>query len=545
MRNYRQLQRKGSSPTNCHQGGSTVSIAQILSRSAAAFGDRVAVVDRDRTFTYAELAVRSGSLARALTRRGLGLGDRIAVLAENSHEFVEAYFAAAAVGAILVPVNTRLSSREIRRILEDSGARALIVSSLLWSPAREATSGAGTAVELVIRIGAEYEDALAAAQGPYAPIPVDEDAVAHLYYTSGTTGEPKGVMLTHRNVCVHAAWAVGELGLGPSDVWGHFAPMFHLADAWATFAITEVGGRHSMCGRFDAAEALSLIERHRITTSNLIPTMLAMMVGRDDLEGRDLSSLRVILSGGAPIAPELVRRIVDRLGCDYVQTYGMTETSPYLTVSLLAPHLEALPFEERLRIKARTGRPFAGVELKVVDGGGAAVPADDRTVGEIWVRGPTVTPGYWNRPDETAAAFSDGWLMTGDLAVIDAEGYVNIVDRKKDMILTGGENVYSTEVENALFEHPAVLEAAVFGLKEATWGEIVAAAIVLAPGKRADAAEIAAHCKARLAGFKAPRRVFFVDALPKTGSGKISKKELRAMFGGFDASGATARSRSS
>jgi fatty-acyl-CoA synthase len=526
-----------------------VSIAQILSRAAAAFGDRIAVVDRERSFTYAELAARSGSLARAFGRRGLVPGDRIAVLSENSHEFIEAYFAAAAAGAILVPVNTRLSSREIRQVLEDSGARALIVSSRLSSQLGEATGAVDTAVELVIRIGdidgadsshgraalIEYEDALAAAIGPYEPTPVDEDAVAHLYYTSGTTGEPKGVMLTHRNVCVHATWAIGELGLGASDVWGHFAPMFHLADAWATFAITEVGGRHVMCGRFEAAEALSLVERHRITMSNLIPTMLAMMAGRDDLEGRDLSSLRVLLSGGAPIAKELVRRIVERLGCDYVQTYGMTETSPYLTVSLLAPHLEALPLEERLRIKSRTGRPFGGGELQGVD---------DRTVGEIWVRGPTVTPGYWNRPAATAAAFSDGWLKTGDLAVIDAEGYVNIVDRKKDMILTGGENVYSTEVENALFEHPAVLEAAVFGLEEPTWGEIVAAVIVLAPGKCAGEAEIAAHCKERLAGFKTPRRVFFVDALPKTGSGKISKKELRGVFGG-DGLDAAARSRSS
>jgi fatty-acyl-CoA synthase len=346
-------------------------------------------------------------------------------------------------------------------------------------------------------------------------------------------------MLTHRNVCVHAAWAASELGLRAQDVWGHFAPMFHLADAWATFAITAVGGRHVMCGRFGADEALALVERHGITTSNLIPTMLAAMVAHGDVRRRDLGSLRVILSGGAPIAPELVRRIVERLGCDYIQTYGMTETSPYLTVSILAPHLEALPFEERLRIKARTGRPFGGVELKVVDDAGEAVPCDDRAVGEIWVRGPTVTPGYWNRPDATAAAFADGWLKTGDLATIDAEGYVNIVDRKKDMIITGGENVYSTEVENALYEHPAVLEAAAFGLKDATWGEIVAAAIVLAPGRPADAAEISTHCRARLAGFKIPRRVFFLDALPKTGSGKISKKELRGMFDGAGEAGDT------
>ena len=512
-----------------------MSIADILARAAATFGDRVAVVDGDRSFTYAELAARSGSLARALALRGLGRGERIAILAENSHEFVEAYFAAAAAAAILVPVNTRLTAREIRRILGDSGARALIVSPPFSDLAQEATGG-GPGIEHVLLTGGAgrdgYEAALAEAPGAYLPSPVDEDAVAHLYYTSGTTGDPKGVMLTHRNVCVHARWAIDELGLSARDVWGHFAPMFHLADAWATFAITEVGGRHVMCGRFDAGEALSLVERQRITTSNLIPTMLAMMCGRDDLAGRDLASLRVILSGGAPIAIGLVRRIVERLRCDYVQTYGMTETSPYLTVSLLAPHLEALPFEERLRIKARTGRPFGGVELKIVDDDGSPVPPDDRSVGEILVRGPTVTPGYWNNPVATAAAFSDGWLRTGDLAVIDAEGYVNIVDRRKDMILTGGENVYSTEVESALFEHPAVLEAAAFGLPDPTWGEIVAAAIVLAPGTSLDEAGIFEHCKPRLAGFKTPRRVFFVDALPKTGSGKISKKELRSMFGG-------------
>jgi fatty-acyl-CoA synthase len=521
-----------------------VSIADILCRAAAAFGGSTAIVDRDRSFTYAELADRAGALAEVLVRRGIGRGERIAVLAQNSHEFIEAYFAAAAIGAILVPVNTRLSAREIRRILRDSGARALVASSLFSGAAREAAGNAETALELVLWVGGsdeggaargaaveiEYEEALAGARAPYAPVPIDEHAVAHLYYTSGTTGEPKGVMLTHRNVCVHAAWAIAELRLDARDVWGHFAPMFHLADAWATFAITEVGGRHVMCGRFDPGEALALVERHRITTSNLIPTMLSMIVNRDDLAGRDLGSLRVILSGGAPIAPELVRRILERLGCDYVQTYGMTETSPYLTVSLLPPHLAALPFEERLRRKARTGRAFGEVELRVTDDAGRPVPADDRTVGEIRVRGPTVTPGYWNRPDATAEAFADGWLKTGDLAVIDAEGSVNIVDRKKDMILTGGENVYSTEVENALYEHPAVLEAAAFGLPDATWGEIVAAAVVLAPGRRADAGELAGFVKVRLAGYKVPRRVFFLDALPKTGTGKISKKELRGML---------------
>jgi fatty-acyl-CoA synthase len=513
-----------------------MSIAALLSRAAADAGDCLAVVDGDRRFTYAELAHRAGSLARALERRGLGTGNRIAILAHNGCEFVEAYFAAAALGAVLVPVNTRLSSREIRGILRDSGARALVAASQHRELAGEALAGGGAAVETTLWTGEDYESALAASPAAFAPVPVDADAPAHLYYTSGTTGEPKGVILTHRNVCTHAAWAIDELRLSEVDVWGHFAPMFHLADAWSTFAITAVGGRHVMCGRFDGEGALRLIAAQRITLSNLIPTMLGMMVNRDDVASFDLSSLRVILSGGAPIAPELVRRIVSRLGCDYVQTYGMTETSPYLTVSLLRPHLEALPFEEKLRVKARTGRPFGAIELKVVGDAGTTVPADDRTVGEIWVRGETVTPGYWNKAEATRAAFADGFLKTGDLAVVDAEGYVNIVDRKKDMILTGGENVYSIEVENALYEHPAVLEAAAFGVPDPKWGEVVAAAVVLRPGAEVDAAALTAFAKERLAGYKAPRRIVFLDALPKTGTGKISKKELRALYGATGAS---------
>jgi len=217
-------------------------------------------------------------------------------------------------------------------------------------------------------------------------------------------------------------------------------------------------------------------------------------------------------------------------GGEYVQTYGMTETSPYLTLSLLAPHLRALPPDQQFRYRARTGRPFCTVDLRVVGEDGRDVPADDRTVGEIRVRGPSVTPGYWEDPAATAEAFVDGWLCTGDLAVIDGEGYVDIVDRKKDMILSGGENVYSTEVENALYEHPAVLEAAVFGVPDERWGEAVAAAVVLRDGAAVDADALIDHCKQQLARYKAPKRVWFLDELPKTGSGKITKAALRERY---------------
>jgi acyl-CoA synthetase (AMP-forming)/AMP-acid ligase II len=335
-------------------------------------------------------------------------------------------------------------------------------------------------------------------------------------------------MLTHRNVCVHADWAVRELALSERDRWGHFAPMFHLADAWATLALTAVGGVHVLLPRFEADEVVACVERDRVTLTNLIPTMLKRLVESPRVRAADLSSLRLVLSGGAPIAPALVRDVRAVLRCEYAQTYGMTETSPYLTLGLLPEPLRRRGEDELVRWLARTGRPFGEIELEVVDGEDRPVPADDRTVGEIRVRGATVTPGYWNRSEETAAAIRGGWLYTGDLAVVDPHGFVNIVDRRKDMILTGGENVYSTEVENALYEHPAVLEAAVFGVPDETWGECVNAAVVLRDGRAASARELIDFCRARLAAFKAPRAVEFLSELPKTGSGKISKHALRA-----------------
>ena len=255
--------------------------------------------------------------------------------------------------------------------------------------------------------------------------------------------------------------------------------------------------------------------------------MLNLMIKHPHVAEYDFSSLRVILSGGAPIAPEVVKRITETFGCDYIQTYGMTETSPYLTFSLLKQHLADLAPEAQLKYKSKTGRPFIGVELKVVDENGNPVNPDEQQVGEIWVRGDTVTPGYWNLPEETEKAFSQGWLRTGDLANVDAEGYVNIVDRKKDMIITGGENVYSTEVENVLYMNPKILEAAVFGVPDEKWGEAVTAAVVLKENDTATEKEIIDFCKQHQAAFKAPKSVIFIDELPKTGSGKIYKKALR------------------
>jgi fatty-acyl-CoA synthase len=258
--------------------------------------------------------------------------------------------------------------------------------------------------------------------------------------------------------------------------------------------------------------------------------MLNMLVNHPGVKGYDYSRLRVLLSGGAPIAPEVVRRIVETFGCDYIQTYGMTETSPYLTLSLLKGHLMSRPPDEQLRFKSKTGREFIAVELKVVADDGREIRRDEKEVGEIVVRGDTVTPGYWQMPEETAKAIRNGWLFTGDMAVMDEEGYVTIVDRRKDMIVTGGENVYSTEVENCLYLHPAILECAVVGVPDEKWGEAVKAIVVLKPARDATEEELIAFCRERIARYKAPKTIDFILGLPKTGSGKIEKKKLRDQY---------------
>jgi fatty-acyl-CoA synthase len=434
-------------------------------------------------------------------------------------------------------LNYRLAPKEIAFILKDAGSRWLIANAQFESQVKSLFHE-DTPLEGIIWIDRStsideqlpfytYEDAIDIHKGYFEPVSIREDNIAHLYYTSGTTGRPKGVMLTHKNVCLHALGTIAELKLTDSDIWGHIAPMFHLADAWAAFAITWVGGCHVMVAQFEAEAVMATIEKERITLSNMIPTMLNLMIKHPKAGEFDFSSLRVILSGGAPIAPEVVRNIMEAFGCDYIQTYGMTETSPYLTFSIIKQHLQDLPPEDQFKYKSKTGRPFMGVDLKVVDENGTPVAADEKQVGEIWVRGDTVTPGYWNLRQETEQAFSNGWLRTGDLAVVDTEGYVNIVDRKKDMIVTGGENVYSTEVENVLYMHPKVLEAAVFSVPDEKWGEAVSAAVVLKKDESASEMEIIQFCKQHQASYKAPKSVVFLDELPKTGSGKIYKKALR------------------
>jgi fatty-acyl-CoA synthase len=505
-----------------------------LDRAVKLWPQRTAVIDGERRLTYAEVGKRIDLLCIALETDYVDENSVIAAILPNCFEYFELYYACASLGATLAPINFRLSPREISGIFDNCHPAAVFVHSdfedkisdirklhpdlkIIWlgTPAGDKDS---------------TYDRLIDGRKPgrdFVPRVHQSEKLAHLYYTSGTTGHPKGVMLTHGNVMCHAIATIAELGLSDSDVWAHIAPMFHLADAWATFAITWVGGAHVFIHYFENKAVLDAIEQEKVTISNLIPTMLNLLINDESVRQRDYSSLRCLLSGGAPIAPETVRKIIETFHCDYVQTYGMTETSPYLTLSLLKSHLRRLPPQRQLEIKSRTGRPFLAVELRVVRDDGSEVETNDEEVGEIIVRGPTVTPGYWQQPEATAQAIRDGWLHTGDLATIDEEGYVNIVDRKKDMIKTGGENVYSTEVEYVLYEHAAVLECAVVGVPDERWGEAVKAFVVLKAGQQASSGELIEFVRERIAHYKAPQFIEFLSQLPRTGSGKISKKSLR------------------
>jgi fatty-acyl-CoA synthase len=515
-------------------------LPETLRKACKLFPKKHAIVCGKVRWTYEEFYHRTRLLSHCLTNFGVKKEDGVAILHPNCHCFLEAYYAIAQIGAISVPINYRLSPKEIAYILQDSESKILIADPMFQKQVN-AMRGEISGIEKILWTGnalgerdtrnLSYESALLKAKADeMVPLAISDEDIAQIYYTSGTTGHPKGVMLSHKNVVTHALATIAEVHLTDRDVWIHVAPLFHLADAWATWAMTWVGATHVLVREFDPNLVLETIEREQVTVTNLIPTMLNRMVNHPDVGKHDYRSLRVLLSGGAPIAPEVVRKIVETFKCDYIQTYGMTETSPYLALSILKGHLDKLPYEDRLRFKSKTGREFIGVELKVVNDRGEEIHKNEQEVGEIIVRGDSVTKGYWKLPGETAASIRDGWLYTGDMAVMDEEGYVTIVDRKKDMILTGGENVYSTEVENILYMHPAILECAVIGVPDQKWGEAVKGIVVLKPGRKATAEEIIQFCKDRMAHFKAPKSIDFIDDLPKTGSGKIHKKGLRDSY---------------
>jgi fatty-acyl-CoA synthase len=478
--------------------------------------------------SYGELDERVTRLARALADRGVGTGDRIAVLALNGMEAWEAYLAGVRLGAIVVPVNFRLVADEVAYVLTDSGATALVVDAPLAEVAAKAREQA-PAVGTVLVIGGasagpgseDYEQALAAAATEPLDVVVDEEQPAFIMYTSGTTGRPKGAVLTHRNLLMHVFSQMTHLGWHPEDrVAAPGAPLFHIAGLAGGLPPLLVGGTNAIMksGGFDPVETLDMIEREKISSIFLVPAMWAAVVAVPGIADRDLSHLHRISWGAAPASTTLLRTLIDTFPqAEVVTAFGQTECSPVTCF---------LRGEDSVRKIGSVGTPMLNVEVRVVDDAMNDVPQGE--VGEIVYRSPMVMKEYWNKPEETSIAFEGGWFHSGDLVRQDEDGYFYVVDRKKDMIITGGENVYCAEVENVLAAHPKVGEVALIGVPDTRYGEAPLA--VVAPRDAADpptAEELAAWCREKLARYKNPREYSIVGALPRNPSGKVLKTALR------------------
>lgn len=514
---------------------------RILRRAGKLYPRKVAVVDGDVRLTYSELQERVDRATLAVADLGVSEQGRVAILDYNTHRYMDMYFGVAQSGRGLLPLNTRLSADEYVFILNDAEAEALIFHADFKAVVEKVRAAATSVKHYIICdgpadepwISGTYEDFLAAASSePVRFEPADENDLLNLYYTSGTTGRPKGVILTHRNIYANALTTIISFKLEDATVWHHIAPLFHLADAFFAWSVTFQGGRHIMQRQFNAKAVLQTIEKERISCCMMVPTMINLILSEPDLESYDLSSLQWIMVGGAPMSPANAQRMMSRLGCQYVSGYGLTETSPLLAVGNIKDTLADEPEDVKTNYLTRTGLEAVGVDLRVVDTSGKDVPWDNLTVGEIIARGDNVTKGYWKLPAETEKAFLGGYFYTGDLATVDSEGYILIVDRAKDIIISGGENIASVEIENVIYTHPDVLECAVIAFPDEKWGEVPNAVVALKPGAQLSEQDLIAYCRERLSSFKIPRLVTFVSDLPKTGSGKILKGELRKTLGG-------------
>jgi fatty-acyl-CoA synthase len=493
---------------------------EFLARSAYTWRDRVAVVEGDRRFTYAEFAARVERQAAALLALGIQPGDRVAVLGPNGAMALEAHFAPMSIGAVLVMLNTRLAATELAWILAHCGAKVLLVDPQ-FKPLV-----AGAAIEHVVY---DYENFLNTAPPGHGRVTVtDENACIAINYTSGTTGFPKGVMYTHRGAWVNAIGEITEHGLTQRSVYLWTLPMFHCNGWCFPWAVTAVGGRHICLRQTDAREMVSLICTEGVTHlcgAPVVVSSLAQYCAANRI--RFEHPLRIVTAGAPP--PPAVIRAAEETGAEICHAYGLTETYGPHTICSWNPEWDALPAQERALLKARQGVPYmvAGMDLRVVDIAMTDVPADGETMGEVLMRGNNVMLGYYANPKATEAAFQSGWFHSGDLAVVHPDGYIELRDRMKDIVISGGENISSIEVEKMLADHPAVAEVAIVAVPDEKWGEVPKAYVGLKPDCVATADELIAWCRARMAHFKAPKYVEF-GSLPRTATGKIRKNELRS-----------------
>ena len=507
------------------QRGDELRVADVLRTGAAARGDHVAIRHRERELTYSQLDERSSRLAQALLDAGVGKGSRVAYLDRTGPEVVELLFATSKLGAVTVPLNWRLAPVELAAVLNDARAPVLVAGAAYESVVAELVPQLDVKPELVV-VERDYEQWLAAhdAADPHARAE-SGDVVLQLY-TSGTTGVPKGVLTTHRNLAAAAETSpYWEFDAGSVSLTA--LPMFHIGGIGWTFLGLWNGATTVLVGEFVAEDVLDVIERQRVTNAVLVPTMLQLLTAVPGAAERDYSALRSIAYGASPITTSVLKAALRTFRCSLYGIYGLTESTGGVVQLDPADHDPDGPREHLLRA---AGRPLPWVDLRIADPVTGAELAAGET-GEVWLRAPNVMPGYFNRPQETAAALTpDGWLRTGDGGYLDADGYLFLTDRIKDMIVSGGENVYPVEVEEALSQHPGVAEVTVIGVPHERWGETVKALVVARPGSAPTADELIAFTRERLAGYKLPRSVDFVEELPRTPSGKVLKRELRDRY---------------
>jgi len=511
---------------------------RCLYRGVDLYGKKVGIVSGESRYTYAQFGERCERLAAGLLAQGIQRGDRVAFLSFNNNQLLEGYYGAPLIRAIVMPLNVRLTAQELIQILNHSGARILILEND-FAGLIESFRKMCPSIERYISIDSRvpqadltFEEMLSYGRIDRPDLfSFDENEIAELFYTSGSTGTPKGVMLSHRTVYLHALGVCCSVTQDDSFVELHTIPLFH-ANGWGRPQTATLNGiKQVMVRRFDPAYVLWLIQEERATGMSLVPVMANALLNCPELGKFDTSSMKEIHLGGAAASVELVARMEQAFRCQVMAGYGLTETSPVMTSACDKDTVHYANEEDRLEHRAMAGWPIVGNEIHVVDSQMNDVPRDMQTVGEIVVRGDNVMDGYYKEPDATGSAITRGWLHTGDMAVWDEENYIHIVDRKKDIIISGGENISSLEVEKAIFAHAAVFECAVVAAPDARWGEIPVALVVCKPGQQVSEPELIDFLQGRIAKFKLPKQVHFRETpLPKTGTGKILKRELREEF---------------
>ncbi|OLN21934.1 AMP-dependent synthetase [Domibacillus antri] len=521
-------------------------LTQFLDRAVTYYGDKTAVITGTGSITYRELNGRVQRLSHGLQSEGIQKGDKVAYLAPNSLEMLEGFYGLFQAGAVMVPLNTRLKPEDNLFILDHSEAKLLFADEELYSLIKPIKDKLKTVRKIIVHAKSKecpetgYDEwIMKFPETAYQRAGVDEEDLASLLYTSGTTGDPKGVMLTHRNNYLHAMSSMHALRVSDRDVYLHVLPMFHVNGWGSPFYYTANGATHVCLKKTDPKTIFDACAVYGVTVMHMAPTVLNSLLQYNDENKPEIpKNVRVMIAGSAP-PPSFVERVETELGWEFIQVYGMTESSPYSTYSVIRPQLDDLSSKEQYRLKAKAGFGMIGSEVRIVNEFGDEVPHDGISIGEVTVRSHGVMKGYWKNEQATKEAIQNGWLYTGDMATVDEHGYIDILDRKKDIIISGGENISSIEVEGVLYEHKDIVEAAVIAVPHEKWGETPHAFVVKRPSSEISEQEIIDFSRSRLAHFKAVTGVTFVKELPKTASGKIQKVHLRNEY--WDKAGKTGR----